>query len=72
MGVSSLIILLHEMIKLVAYAKCKNPIFIRIGSSGGIGVDGGSVVVSTRAVDGMLNEDYELVCNFETVIDIFT
>lgn len=61
MGISSLLILLHEMIKLVSYAKCKNPIFIRIGSSGGIGIDGGSVVVSTEAVDGMLKEEYELV-----------
>jgi uridine phosphorylase len=42
MGVASLGILLHEMIKLMYHAKCKNPVFIRIGTCGGIGIEGGT------------------------------
>lgn len=40
MGVPSVGILLHEMIKLMYHAKCKDPVFIRIGTCGGIGVEG--------------------------------
>jgi uridine phosphorylase len=59
MGVASLGILLHEMIKLMYHAKCKDPIFIRIGTSGGIGVEGGTVIVSNGAVDGRLRSIHE-------------
>ncbi|KAF5292691.1 hypothetical protein FQA39_LY13903 [Lamprigera yunnana] len=59
-GISSISILLHEMIKLMYYAKAKNPIFFRIGSCGGIGVEIGTVVVSDGAVDGMLNTYYKI------------
>lgn len=61
MGVSSLSILLHEIIKLLAYAKVNNPIFFRIGTSGGIGIEAGTVVVSDDAVDGMLSRLYQRV-----------
>ena len=54
MGVPSLSILLHEMIKLLAHAGAKDPVFFRIGTSGGVGLEGGTVVVSSAAVDGML------------------
>lgn len=60
MGVPSLGILLHEMIKLMYHAKCKNPIFIRIGTCGGIGVEGGTVVITEDAVDGLLRSTHEL------------
>lgn len=60
MGTPSISILLHEMIKLMYYASCKNPIFFRIGTSGGVGLPGGSVVISESAVDGMCNHYYEL------------
>jgi uridine phosphorylase len=59
MGTSSMGILLNEMIKLMYHAKCKDPIFIRIGTCGGIGVDGGTVIVSKGAVDGRLRSVYE-------------
>lgn len=60
MGVPSLGILLHEMIKLMYHAKCKDPVFIRIGTCGGIGKEGGTVVITEEAVDGLLRNSYEL------------
>uniref|UniRef100_A0A336M4H0 CSON010570 protein n=1 Tax=Culicoides sonorensis TaxID=179676 RepID=A0A336M4H0_CULSO len=60
MGTPSLGILLHEMIKLMYHAKCKDPVFIRIGTCGGIGVDGGTVIISDDAVDGQLRSVYEV------------
>lgn len=61
MGVPSVGILLHEMIKLMYHAKCKDPIFIRIGTCGGIGVEGGTVVITDEAVDGLLRNTFEVV-----------
>lgn len=61
MGVPSLQILLHEVIKLMYHAKCKNPIFFRIGTCGGIGIEPGSVVITEEAVDEMLNTHFEQV-----------
>ncbi|CAG2113076.1 unnamed protein product [Medioppia subpectinata] len=60
MGISSLSILLHELIKLVYYAKCKNVVFMRIGTCGGIGVEQGTVVITEKAVDGLLRPFSEL------------
>lgn len=60
MGIPSINILLHELIKLMYYAKCKDPIFVRIGTCGGIGLRPGTVVVSSDAVDGMGNQYYEV------------
>lgn len=54
-------ILLHEMIKLMYHARCKDPIFIRLGTCGGIGVEGGTVVVTDESVDGLLRNSYEMV-----------
>ncbi|CAH0553327.1 unnamed protein product [Brassicogethes aeneus] len=59
MGISSIGILLHEIIKLMFHAKVKNPIFFRIGTSGGVGVKGGTVVISDTACDELLNNYYE-------------
>lgn len=59
MGMPSMSILLHEMIKLVTYAKCKEPIFIRLGTSGGIGVDPGTVVVTDKAYNELLENHHE-------------
>jgi uridine phosphorylase len=86
MGVPSIGILLHEVIKLMYHAKCKDPTFFRIGTCGelmresgqlfprllnssiklkiapgGIGIDGGTVVVSNEGVDGCLKNTYEVV-----------
>ncbi|XP_014220673.1 uridine phosphorylase 1-like isoform X1 [Trichogramma pretiosum] len=60
-GVPSLQILLHEIIKLMHYAKVKNPVFFRIGTCGGIGIKAGSVVVSKGAVNEMIEPYYEQI-----------
>lgn len=60
MGVPSVGILLHEIIKLMYHAGCVDPIFFRLGTCGGIGIEGGNLVVSESAVDGMLNPYLEL------------
>lgn len=61
LGMSSISVLLHEMIKLVSYAKCKDPIFIRFGTCGGVGIEGGTVVVSNGAFNGLLQAEHNLV-----------
>ncbi|CAH1995049.1 unnamed protein product [Acanthoscelides obtectus] len=58
MGPSSISILLHEIIKLMYHAKCKDPIFFRIGTCGGIGIEGGTVVISDNALDGLQDNNY--------------
>ncbi|CAB3376869.1 Hypothetical predicted protein [Cloeon dipterum] len=60
MGIPSVGILLHEVIKLMYHAKVKDPIFFRIGTCGGIGLEGGTVVISEEAVDGLLRPYLEL------------
>jgi len=60
MGQPSLSILLHEIAKLLFYAKATNVAFIRIGTSGGLGVPGGTVCISSGAVDGELKSEYSL------------
>ncbi|XP_026479462.1 uridine phosphorylase 1-like [Ctenocephalides felis] len=59
MGVPSVGILLHELIKLMYHARVKDPVFFRIGTCGGIGIDGGTVVISEEAVDGLMRSTYE-------------
>jgi len=61
MGTPSVSILMHEMIKLMYHAKCKDPVFIRIGTCGGIGVDGGTVIITEDALDGQLRNSHEFV-----------
>ncbi|OQR77228.1 uridine phosphorylase 1-like [Tropilaelaps mercedesae] len=59
MGAPSASILLHETIKLLSYAECTDVVIIRIGTSGGIGVSPGTVVVSTNILTGLLEENHE-------------
>lgn len=70
MGIPSVGILLHEVIKLMYHAKVRDPIFIRIGTCGGIGLEGGTVVISEEAVDGMLKPYYEVVRKYSIVLSI--
>ncbi|CAL4082258.1 unnamed protein product, partial [Meganyctiphanes norvegica] len=60
MGIPSVGILLHEVIKLMYHAKCKDPVFFRLGTCGGIGIEGGNLAISESAVDGMMNPYLEL------------
>ena len=61
MGIPSIGILLHEVIKLMYHARVREPVFFRIGTCGGIGLECGTVVISEEAVDGMLQPYLELV-----------
>ena len=38
MGMPSISIMMHEVIKLVSHADCSNVTFFRIGTSGGLGI----------------------------------
>ncbi|KRF83442.1 uridine phosphorylase 1 isoform X1 [Drosophila virilis] len=67
MGTPSISILMHEVIKLMYHAKCIDPIFIRIGTCGGIGVDGGTVIITEDALDGHLRNSHEFTILGETV-----
>ena len=62
-GMGSLSILLHEITKLLHHAECKDVTYIRIGTSGGIGLDPGTVVVTEQAVNAEMQpflEQYAL------------
>lgn len=61
MGVSSCNIVLHELIKLMYHAGVKNPLFFRLGTCGGIGVEPGSIIVSTEALNGELQPFHRMV-----------
>ena len=61
MGIPSITILLHEVIKLLAHAGVKDPVFFRIGTCGGIGLEGGTIVVTEEVLNGELNPFLEQV-----------
>ncbi|XP_015283833.1 PREDICTED: uridine phosphorylase 1-like [Gekko japonicus] len=61
MGIPSIAIMLHELIKLLYYAKCSNVIIVRIGTSGGIGLEPGSVVITRQSVDATFKPQLEQV-----------
>lgn len=67
MGAPSVSILMHEMIKLMYHAKCQEPIFIRIGTCGGIGVEGGTVIITEGALDAQLRNSQEFTILGKTV-----
>jgi uridine phosphorylase len=45
-------IMLHEITKILDYAGATEVIYIRIGSSGGLGLEPGTVVITETALDG--------------------
>jgi len=67
MGVPSLSILMHEVVKLLWHAGVYDATFFRIGTCGGIGLDPGSVVVSTNVLDGRLQPYHETIILGEVV-----
>ena len=54
MGMPSISIFLHEVTKLLDYSGCTDVKFIRIGTSGGVGVEGGTVVITEKAINAKL------------------
>lgn len=61
MGMPSMLILLHEIAKLLEYAGCGDVPFIRIGTSGGVGVPPGTVVVAEEGLSAKLQPLFEQV-----------
>lgn len=60
-GTPSMLILMHEVAKLLHYAGAKDVQYIRIGTSGGIGSEPGTIIVSTCGVMGTLEPVYEAI-----------
>ncbi|KAI1886222.1 hypothetical protein AGOR_G00211770 [Albula goreensis] len=68
MGIPSIAIMLHELIKLLHHANCTNVTIIRIGTSGGIGLDPGTVVITKQSVDPHFLPKFEQVILGRTVV----
>ncbi|XP_032596137.1 uridine phosphorylase 1 isoform X2 [Drosophila grimshawi] len=64
-GNPSISIVLHELLKIMHYAKCQKPVFFRMGTCGGIGIEPGTVVITSEALDGQLRAVYEVVIHTE-------
>lgn len=70
-GASTLSVVLHEMFKLCYWAGAENVHFIRIGTSGGIGVPPGTVVIADAAVDALKrNKFHYAACGVEKTYDM--
>lgn len=68
MGIPSIAIMLHELIKLLYHAKCTDVTIIRIGTSGGVGLEPGTVVVTKQSVDPTFQPRFEQVILGKTVV----
>lgn len=54
MGTASISIMLIEILKLCRLANAEDVTFIRLGTSGGVGIEPGTVIISSEALDGEL------------------
>jgi len=61
MGFGSLNIALHEVAKLLRYAGAIDFSFIRMGTSGGLGAEPGTVIITKEAYDATCEPGYEVV-----------
>ncbi|KAM3929810.1 uridine phosphorylase 1 [Leptodactylus fuscus] len=68
MGIPSISIMLHELIKLLYHSKCTDVTVIRIGTSGGIGIDPGSVVITSQSVNPCFKPEFEQIVLGKTVL----
>lgn len=60
MGNPSLSIMVHEILKLLQYARAKKPItMIRIGTCGGIGIEPGTTIISENVFNGLFQSHLE-------------
>ncbi|XP_041040462.1 uridine phosphorylase 1-like isoform X1 [Carcharodon carcharias] len=74
MGIPSISIMLHELIKLLCHAKCTDVVAFRIGTSGGIGLQPGTVVITKVSVDASFNACFEqntlgMIVTYPTVLN---
>ncbi|XP_031413969.1 uridine phosphorylase 2-like [Clupea harengus] len=68
MGVPSISIMLHEMIKLLHHAGCHDVNLFRLGTSGGVGISPGTVVITDKAVDCFFRPQFEQVILGKVII----
>ncbi|XP_068090640.1 uridine phosphorylase 1 [Hyperolius riggenbachi] len=68
MGIPSISIMLHELIKLLYHSKCCDVTVVRIGTSGGIGIEPGSVVITSQSVNPTFEPQFEQIVLGKTVI----
>merc|ERR1719454_1137847 len=61
MGIGSASIMMNEILKLIHYCKLENVEIIRMGSSGGLGVKPGTLIVTEKAFDPLLENAYTLI-----------
>ena len=50
--------MLVEMLKLIHHAKATDVTFFRLGTSGGVGVEPGTVIITSEAINGGLESGY--------------
>lgn len=67
-GMPSISILLHEVTKLLEYAGAHGAIYIRMGTSGGIGVEPGTVVITSEGVNNKTESVDEVAVLGSTVL----
>ncbi|DAZ98692.1 TPA: hypothetical protein N0F65_008818, partial [Lagenidium giganteum] len=60
MGMPSVSILLHEVTKLLEYAGANDAVYIRMGTSGGVGVEAGTVVLTSEGVNSQMESVHEV------------
>jgi uridine phosphorylase len=60
-GMPSMSIVLHELTKVLHYSGCHDVTFIRIGTSGGIGVTPGTLVVASEGLNTECEKKYETI-----------
>ncbi|CAG5099076.1 Oidioi.mRNA.OKI2018_I69.XSR.g16229.t1.cds [Oikopleura dioica] len=59
MGAGSVSILIHELLKLLSYAKAKNVSFVRMGTCGGLDVEPGTICLTDSAMGPDGERGYE-------------
>ncbi|XP_048579220.1 uridine phosphorylase 2 isoform X2 [Nematostella vectensis] len=60
-GIPSLMVILHETLKLLHHAGAEGVSFFRTGTSGGLGLKAGTVVLTTTAMNALLEPYHEQV-----------
>ncbi len=67
-GMPSMLICLNEITKLLFHAKCIDVAFLKFSHSGGIGVPGGTIIITTQAVNNKLEPIFS---NIESGEEVF-
>ena len=57
-------VLLMELFKMLTHAGATDVTFFRLGTCGGLGLEPGTVVITTEALNGELKPNYEQVERF--------